>query len=196
MIRGRPLACLVTCWSLLLLSGASVHASATDLQGLLSGLSRVQHIQAHFRDEKHSGILQFALVTEGDFEYRAPDFIARRTTAPKPGLFEVSGDQVRIEGDGRTRLIDIRDKPMPASLLRAVRAILAGDRAYLDTLFSLRMSGDKQRWRLQLQPRDDRLRQVIDWMEVGGHAGVIDRLSIHEANGDYTDTVFSAQRIR
>jgi len=192
MSRIWPLAC----WSLLLLSSATLAAPTTDLQGLLSDLAGVQRLQAHFRDHKHSGILQFALVTEGDFEYRAPDFIARRTTAPKPGLFEVSGDQIRIERDGRTRLLDIRDQPMSASLLRAVRAILAGDQAYLDTLFSLRMTDDRQRWRLQLQPRDDRLRQVIDWIEVGGHAGVIDRLSIHEANGDYTDTVFSAQRIR
>ena len=167
-----------------------------QLQALMQTLAGVRHIAAAFRDEKHSGILQFPLVTEGQFEYRAPDFIARRVSAPRTSLFEVDGDHIRLERDGEVSLIDARDQPMLTDLLRAILAIVGGDLTYLQSLFVIEVTVDEQRWSLRLKPTDPKLAQYMELLEVGGHGRRIETLSLHETNGDHTDTVFSAHRIR
>lgn len=177
-------------------SPAAGDSDAQRLRQLMQSLAGVSQIEASFRDEKHSGMLQFPLVTKGQFEYRAPDFISRRVSTPKPSLFEVDGDQLRLQRDGEVTLVDTRDQPILAELLRAIRAILGGDLAWLQTRFTVTMSTDGQHWTLQLKPTDAQLSQYLELLEVAGVGRQIRTLGLYESSGDHTDTLFSNHRIR
>jgi len=166
------------------------------LARLMGALAGTHHLQAQFREERQSGILAFPLVTEGRFEYRAPDYIAREVLQPKPMRFEIDGERMRITRDGQTRIVEAGDQPALGGLLSAIRAILGGDLPRLRSLFSAELNEHPPLWELQLRPRDAGLAQFIEQLTITGRDDLITVIRVDEPNGDWTRTEYRNQELR
>ena len=101
--------------------------------------------------------------------------------------FSVDRTQITVEGEGFSRRsLPLTDLPAIYSFTEGLRALLSGDLKTLDKLFVSEMSGNRESWRLSLEPRQARAAQAIERILVTGDAGSINRIYIWEADGDST----------
>ena len=68
----------------------------------------------------------------------------------------------------RSRTMQLDASPEAAVIVEAIRGTLTGNRAALERLFEPTVSGDAERWALELVPRDLRLRGQVASVRVSG----------------------------
>ena len=76
-----------------------------------------------------------------------------------------------MERDGEpARTFALRRAPELRGFVTGMLGLLTGDSALIDEHFSVVAAGDDERWRLDLEPVDDRLRQRLSNIIVAGAA--------------------------
>ncbi len=78
----------------------------------------------------------------------------------------------------------LQSAPLIAGLVESLRATLAGDATELERLYSVRVRGTRQRWTLELTPREVEIAGVVKSILVAGSDSRVARLEILEPSGD------------
>jgi outer membrane lipoprotein-sorting protein len=138
----------------LLLAAAAAQACAFDLPELMGRLARHRSGEARFTEQRFVQGLDAPLVASGTLSFAAPGHFERRTLQPRPEAMVVDGNTVTLSRGGRSRTMALDATPEAVVAVEAVRATLTGNAATLQRYFRTAVSGDAQRWTLQLTPLD------------------------------------------
>ena len=171
----------------------STAASSRALDELERALRRTPPVTTGFVEYRFSHLLRKPLHVSGTLEYRADGVLARRVDAPYRESTEVSGDQVRIEREGRPpRTLSLQRAPQLRVLLGSFRALLEGRLAPLSQDFEVTLADEGPRWKLTLVPRDARLLRGLSRIQVSGSADRPECIASLEPDGDAAFTLLGA----
>ena len=149
-------------------------------------LGAVKRSQARFVERKYLKVLNAPLELRGTLTYVAPDKLEKRTHSPKAETLTVEGDRLTIESAARNehRTLRLQDYPVLWAFVESIRSTLSGDIQALERFYRIELEGGPVQWWLYLVPRDKEMRAVISLVRIGGTRDRVNRIEVHEANGD------------
>ena len=86
--------------------------------------------------------------------------------------------------DETTLTVQLDSAPEAAVIVEAVRGTLTGNRESLERLFETTVSGNAERWSLDLVPKDLRLRGQVASVRVAGRGPTVREVQVLLADGD------------
>lgn len=164
-------------------------AAPWGLPRLMLALRQVKAASAQFVERKTLHMLSEPLLASGTLIYVAPDQVQKITVLPKRERLAISGDRLTIEGgpDDRARALSLAEYPEIGAFVEGIRATLAGDQAALDRFYTLRLDGSAGDWRLLLQPKAAKLKDIVSWIRISGSGNRIREVETQESDGDHSD---------
>ena len=157
-----------------------------SLDTLMTEFSQTSSVSAWFREEKQLTLLKIPLILEGTLSYRAPDYLKKEVHQPNHSLFEISGDQLRIETGKKQRTLSLDSHPLIRAFAESYRAILSGDGTTLEQHFETELIGSMNDWTLRLTPKDNQVRSHIESILMTGSGSHIHSTETIEVSGDTT----------
>ncbi|CAN5469423.1 hypothetical protein BH09PSE6_BH09PSE6_30870 [soil metagenome] len=174
---------------LLGLTAGTVRAAAPfDLGALMTELSAIKAGKARFVERKTLSVLDRPLESTGELACAAPDRFTRRTSTPRAESVEVVGDQLTFTSGGKTRTASLSNVPEAAGIIDALRGTLTGDQARLERVFTVKLSGTREQWWIDLVPRDARLSATVLSIRISGAAARIRTVDVFGPDNDRTTT--------
>jgi hypothetical protein len=187
------LACLIVCGAAQDLLQAGDQPA--DLATLMSLLSRVEHVEADYREIVTSDLIATAISQRGRLIYQAPDHLQRVNDDGKG--FVLAGQQMHlIAGEEVVRELNVADLPPLQALVGALRAIFAGDLKTLRAAYELDYRAMAKHWELDLQPADPGLLMVFRRLHLIGTGATVTSIETIEANGDTRTMQMTLRRRR
>lgn len=172
--------------ALALMPLCSAHA-ADELDRLMATLAASPGGTVRFVERRHMAMLDAPLVSRGEMQYRAPDWLERRTLTPRPERLLLDKDTLTLERDKRRITMPVNQRPEVEAFVASVRSTLQGDRATLERHFRLSLSSTPTRWTLALVPRESRLLGIVKRVDISGVGALVDRIDYDQADGDRTE---------
>jgi len=173
--------------ALLVLAGPLAVAAPSDsdrLDALMSELGARRHGHVTFTEVEYLAVLDRPLESSGELLYEAPDRLEKRTLSPRPETLVLAHGTLSATRGKRTRTLDLAAYPQLAPLVEGLRATLAGDRAALERLFSVRLDQDLLRWTLALAPRDAASARLVREVRISGEQADVKTVEVLQADGD------------
>ncbi|MBC7732690.1 MAG: outer membrane lipoprotein carrier protein LolA [Bacteriovorax sp.] len=164
-----------------------VHGQAEapfDMAQLMRTLAQVKAGEATFTEKRSVAMLERTLESSGRLSFEAPDSFTRETLKPRRDRVSVVGNTVTMSQGSRSRTVALDAVPEAAVIMEAIRGTLTGNRAALEKNFSTSVSGNAQRWALELVPRDWRLREQVTSVRVSGQQALLREVVVAMADGD------------
>jgi hypothetical protein len=159
-----------------------------SLDALMAGLRQVRAASAHFVELKTVHMLTRPIRAAGTLRYVAPDKLEKITTAPAPETIRLDGDTLTgTRSDGEDYSVDIAGHSEIAAMVEGIRSTLAGDLPTLQRYYTIAFSGGPDRWRMDLTPKDRRVREKVDQIRISGTGTVIDMIAVEEKDGDHSE---------
>jgi hypothetical protein len=155
-----------------------------NLDQLMGRLAHERSGQATFVERKHLAILDEPVVSSGELRFRAPDRLEKLTLEPRRESLVLEGDTLTVTRGERRHVLRLADYPQVAAFIDSIRATLAGDRAALERTYALHLSGNAERWRLSLLPRDPKMAEVVLRIDIRGSHAMVAEIEILQADGD------------
>jgi outer membrane lipoprotein-sorting protein len=155
-----------------------------DLVQLMRTLAQVKAGEATFSEKRSVAMLERTLESSGRLSFAAPDSFTRETLKPRRDRVSVVGNTVTMSQGSRSRTVALDAVPEAAIIMEAIRGTLTGNRAALEKNFNTTVSGNAQRWSLDLVPRDWRLREQVTSVRVSGQQALLREVVVAMADGD------------
>jgi hypothetical protein len=169
--------------ALLLALPLPAHA-AFDLPALTQILSQVKSSEAVFTEKRMVSMLERTLESSGKLSFAAPDTFVRETLKPRHEKVAVVGNTVTLSSGSRSRTVPLDSVPEAAVIVEAIRGTLTGNREVLERHFSATVSGQPQRWTLELVPIEPRLRELVKSVQLAGQQASVREVIVAMADGD------------
>jgi outer membrane lipoprotein-sorting protein len=164
---------------------AAARAQATfDIVQLMQTLAQIKAGEATFVEKRTVAMLERTLQSSGRLSFQAPDTFVRETLKPRRERVAVVGNEVTMSLGSRSRTVPLDSVPEAAVIMEAIRGTLTGNREALERNFTPTVSGDAQRWTLQLVPREPRLRELVISVRVSGQQAYLREVVVAMADGD------------
>jgi hypothetical protein len=159
-------------------------AGAGDFDTVMSLLAQRQHGRVEFVEQKFLSILDHPIESSGELLYDAPDRLEKRTLLPRAETLLLDGSVLTMERGGHRRVLDLHRYPQIQPFVESIRATLAGDRGSLERVFHVEFAGGVRRWSLTLAPLDRQLQRTIKQVQIDGSQDQLQRVEIHQTDGD------------
>jgi hypothetical protein len=176
---------------LVLLGLATASAHALTLAGLQRLLKTSTVSDVPFHEVRESPWLLVPVESRGTMR-STPEGLEKRIESPRKETWRLLPDRMEwagADGVGRKQIL-FAQVPAVATLANAIRRIVAGDLLVLQQDFRLSLSGDEQRWTVQLQPDDANTARYLDHLEMHGMGERLQTLIVVERQGERTTTRF------
>ena len=176
--------------ALLLCLAASPGAAAASspgsdpLDALMHQFAARPSSHVTFTEVRHLAVLDRPLESSGELLYEAPDRLEKRIEKPRRETLVLAHGVLSATRGKRTRTVELSAWPQLAPLLESLRATLSGDRASLERIFSVQLTGDAARWKLRLTPRDREAARAVREVIITGEDESLRTVEILEADGD------------
>lgn len=168
----------------LALPWATASAEPDGLPGLLAAMGAQGEARTAFVERRGSGLLSEPLLLRGELSRPDAGQLLREVRDPYAESSLIDGERVVVtRADGGERRFSIRRAPALQALRDGLLALLDGDAAALEAAFEVRMDTVDGRWRLQLSPRDARVREDIQRLDAFGADGALRCVLTREADG-------------
>lgn len=177
----RPGSAFLNALLLFILSFNQSLAGADLLAEITSRLVETPITNGDFQQEKQLKILRKPLISTGVFTYHQNKGVIWKTLTPVPSLLLV--DESRL-------LTAQGEQAVPAAFGKVFKAMLGGDLNRLTDGFSITGSDQKPSWQLQLKPKDELLKKIINTILLTGD-NELRLLEIQEAGGNITRIKFN-----
>ena len=151
---------------------------------LMQTLAQVKAGEARFVERRSVTMLERTLESSGRLSFEAPDTFVRETLKPRRERLAIVGNNLTMSLGQRSRTVPLDSVPEASLIMEAIRGTLTGNRAALERHFSATVSGDPQRWLLELVPREPRLRELVISVRVAGRQAVLREITVAMADGD------------
>jgi len=171
-------------------SGAPVAASPLDT--LFVAFGKSPGLFARFREEKQIALLVAPLKSEGTIHFERTKGLARHTLLPSKRSILLGGGALSSWDGTKTEVIQLASQPALRAFADSFSMFLAADRAGLEKVFRLELTGDPLgKWRLRLTPLTPQLQKIVKELEVAGQGVALSVLRVSEASGDVSTSTFS-----
>jgi hypothetical protein len=164
----------------------AARAEPWGIAQLMQALAARQSGRAEFVEKKYVSILTEPVESSGELSFAAPDRLEKRTIRPLSERLVLEGERLTLERGSERRSVGLDEYPEIAALVGSIRSTLMGNRAALEKTYRLSFNGDARRWTLLLVPSTPPAAELIAYIRIGGSAGKIDRVEIHQPGGDYS----------
>jgi outer membrane lipoprotein-sorting protein len=166
--------------------GATGHAAAAgfDLPALMQLLATVRSGEATFVERREVAVLDRTVMTSGRLSFEAPDTFVRENLKPQRERVAVVGNMLTMSRGDRTRSVALDSLPEASVIIEAIRGTLTGNRDALQKVFEASVSGNAERWSLELVPRDARLRAQVTTVRVSGRQAEVREMQVMMPDGD------------
>lgn len=176
-------------WLLALAVGLPAAATAASgeadpLTALMGELAVRRHGHVSFTEVQYLSVLDRPLESSGELLYEAPDHLEKRTLTPRPETLVLAHGTLSATRGRHTRTVALAAWPQLAPLLESLRATLAGDRAALERVFTVRLETDPPRWTLHLAPRDPAAAHLVREVLISGEQADLKTVEILATDGD------------
>ena len=158
--------------------------TAFDLSQLTQLLSQVKTGEATFKEKRTVDMLERTLESSGRLSFAAPDTFVRETLKPRQEKVAVVGNSVTMSAGSRSRTVPLDSVPEAAVIMEAIRGTLTGNRELLERHFNAVVSGNPQRWVLELVPIEPRLRELVRSVRLGGQQSQVREVTVTMSDGD------------
>lgn len=182
-------------WALLLhpLSWLLAHA-APALEQLTARLEQAGVIHADFAQTKTLQALKRPLRTSGRVVFARGQGVLWLIDRPYQASYALGAEAVtEIGPDGARRVRAAREVPALAQVGRVFEAIFQGDVRGLKEHFEVKVSGDADKWRVDLTPKPALERFLKSITARGGR--FLDVIEVEETRGDRTRIEFRNSRL-
>ncbi len=185
----------IICLALLIGVAAIPPAQAAPvLSRLTARLDQAGVIHADFTQTKTLQALKRPLRTSGRLVFARGQGVLWLIEKPYQASYALSAERVtEIGPDGARRVRAAREVPALAQVGRVFQAIFQGDIKGLEEHFEVTVSGDAERWRVELAPKPALARFLNGINARGGR--FLDLIEIEEAQGDRTRIEFRDSRL-
>ena len=171
--------------ALMLIGGAaSAAAGPFDLAQLTQLLASRRSGEATFVEKREVSVLDRTVMTSGRLSFEAPDTFVRENLKPQRERVAVVGNMLTMSRGDRTRSVALDSLPEASVIIEAIRGTLTGNRDALQKLFEANVSGNAERWSLELVPRDPRLRAQVASVRVSGRQAEAREMLVVMPDGD------------
>ena len=162
-------------------------AASWELPQLMAAMRQVPAATARFVERKQMRVLDQPLQSSGKLIYVAPDLLQKETLTPVQSRLTLNRDRLIMDQpDGKSRDLSLSDYPEMGALVESIRATLAGDLATLTRHYTATLTGGPMEWSLLLEPRDNRLRDLVSAIRIRGSGNRIHGMETIESDGDRT----------
>lgn len=158
--------------------------AAFDLPALTQILATVKSSEATFTEKRMVNMLERTLESSGTLSFSAPDTFVRETLKPRKEKIAVVGNTVTLSSGSRSRTVPLDSVPEAAVIVEAIRGTLTGNREVLERHFNATVSGQPQRWTLQLVPIEPRLRELVSSVQLAGQQASVREVIVAMSDGD------------
>jgi outer membrane lipoprotein-sorting protein len=165
---------------LLLLSVNSCYADDVLLQ-INRQLIKSSITQGNFQQEKRLKFLTKPLLSKGEFTYHQSKGVIWKTHSPLQTTMVIT-DSIMLTGDGK--------QFVPPAFGSVFKALLGGNMEILNQSFAVTGEVQSPLWTLQLKPKDELLKKVINTINITGDNEIHD-WELLEAAGNVTRIHFS-----
>jgi hypothetical protein len=160
-------------------------AADLDTGALLDSLVRPAPDTTRFVEVRYSALLSEPIFVTGELEHRTDGALVRRVESPYLETTELHDENVLVDRAGsKPRRFSLDRAPELRGLLASFGALLTGDREALERNFAVAVRGDPEHWRLELSPRDERLKRRLASIVVDGRQDRPRCLTLAEPDGD------------
>ncbi|MFI5315832.1 MAG: outer membrane lipoprotein carrier protein LolA [Myxococcota bacterium] len=172
--------------------GAEPAAPAGDisLDDLLSHMAGTRGVVAEFHEIKTLKLLDAPLETRGTIYFVPPDRLARVTRQPAETRLVLDGGRMRFQDAAGGRDVDLSENPVARSFSENLMVLWRGDRAALESIYTLEFHSEASRWQLALTPRHAPLDRFLRSITLRGDGAVMQDMELIESDGDKTETIF------
>lgn len=183
-------------WMLILLCSAAplcaAPPEAPDPGWILQKLARPAPVSTDFIELRGSALLKAPLRVQGQYRRPDNDTLVREVTAPYRETTTLKDGQATLQRDGRPpRRFSLARAPELAGLQNGFGALLSGDLARLQQHYALRSEGTRERWQLQLQPRDAALAAQVRELRLYGRGAELRCIETTPAKGEVQRTLLA-----
>lgn len=161
-----------------------VQSADWDIGQLMQSMAQIPSGHASFVESKSIAMLDAPVVSEGELFYTAPDRLEKRTVKPKTESMVLQGGTLTIEQGRKKHVLQLQRYPEVAAFIESIRATLAGDLQALERTYDLQLSGDSNRWTMELLPLNENMKKVVQKIEITGEKNMLRTILISQADGD------------
>lgn len=161
-------------------------------QALSKNTSALQTIQSDFTQVKHLSLLSDKITSKGKFYYRKEDKIRIEYTTPFQYLLVMNGGQIMVKDEQKTSKINTRNSKTMQSVNRIMIDCMRGS-VFSNTDFKVTAYENGADYLLSLVPANEAMKKMFKSIDVylAKSSLDVDRLTMTETGGDYTDMDFS-----
>lgn len=170
--------------AVVLLLALPLQAHAFDLPELARLMSQVKSGEAVFTEKRSVAMLERTLESSGRLSFAAPDTFVRETLKPRPEKVAVVGNQLALTSGNRTRTYRLDAVPEAAVMVEAIRGTLTGNRQAIERNFNATVSGQPQRWTMELVPVEQQVRDLVRSVLISGQQSWVREVTVLMADGD------------
>lgn len=144
------------------------------------------HGYARFTERRFIAVLQQPVMSSGTLKFERPHRLEKRTQNPDKEHLLISDGVLVIERpeDNTRRVLMLEQQPALAAFIEGIRATLLGDLETLEKFYALELRGNRNAWRLDLQPRPLKLQKFISSIRIEGADAQVTSIETRQANGD------------
>ena len=151
---------------------------------LMQALAQVKAGEGSFVERRTVQMLERTLESSGRIAFEAPDTFVRETIKPRRESVKVVGNNVTMSQGSRSRTVSLDAAPEASLIFEAIRGTLTGNREALEKHFKPTVSGNAERWSLELVPREVLLRELVVSIRLSGVRALVREVLVVMADGD------------
>ncbi len=161
-------------------------------QSLAKSNAAKQTITSDFTQIKNLSLLSEKIKSKGKFYFKKEDKVRIEYTAPYAYLVVMNGGQLTIKDEQKTSKINTKNSKLMQSVNRIIIDCMRGT-VFQNSDFKVSAYENGQNYLLSLSPVTDAMKKMFKQVDVHMEKKTldVDRLTMTETGGDYTDMDFS-----
>ena len=161
-------------------------------QSLAKSTAALQSLQSDFVQTKHLSMLSDKISSKGKFYYRKEDKVRIEYTTPFQYLLVMNGGQILVKDEQKSSRINARTSKMLQSVNRIMLDCMRGS-VFSNPDFKVTAFENGSGYLLSMAPVTESMKKMFSQIDVYlTKTGLdVDRLTMKEQGGDYTDMDFS-----
>lgn len=156
-----------------------------DIQTVLASASVSPPARVGFREERHNKMFKEALIVTGYLEYLESGRLRKVVQSPFQEAFLMENGRIEIQRAGETRTLSLSKSKSMQAMLGGIEAILAGQHARVERVFSYQLTGTVDDWSMQLTPHSPRTVKLLTGLLVKGNSASITSIRIDLQGGEW-----------
>jgi hypothetical protein len=156
-----------------------------DAAALVTRLKRPVPASTAYTEVRFAHQLTRPLILHGELDYGGADKLGKRVDAPYRETTEVNGGGATVtRADRAPKHFDLERAPELKALMGGFSALLGGDAAALQTLYTILLVDNGDGWTLTLTPHDAALAQRLHEFVIDGAGDEPRCFTLRQTNGD------------